>query len=217
MTKLTHKIIYCIDLSAYKSKNIDMYQFKQRATISLLIFSYAIAVFVVRNLTQFPAQFSQNQPQAVFYILYYLFSVILGTIASIFFLSLESFINLFTKYRFDLNAIFQLYHKHGFTNAFLRLQQYDAQSQLRLVHSVIFQAVLLVIMAYAGMSSNSVAGKVLIAGVALQIAYSQIRGLLYSKDLSLWFWQIGRVSRQIQLIVIALMCLFTFIGIIFLF
>jgi hypothetical protein len=194
-----------------------MYQFKQRATISLIIFSYAIAVFVVRNLSQFPAQFSQNQSQAVFYTSYYLFSVTVGTIASVFFLSLESLINIFTKNRFDLHTIFQLYRKHGFTNSFLRLQQYDAQSQLRLVHSVIFQAVLLVIMAYAGMSSNSIAGKVLIAGVALQIAYSQIRGLLYSKDLSLWFWQIGRVSRQVQLIVIALLCLFTIIGIIFLF
>ena len=194
-----------------------MYRFKQRATISLIIFSYAIAVFVVRNLSQFPAQFSQNQSQAVFYTLYYLFSVTVGTIASVFFLSLESLINLFTKNRFNLHAIFQLYRKHGFTNSFLRLQQYDAKNQLRLVHSVIFQALLLVIMAYAGMSSNSIAGKVLIAGVALQIAYSQIQGLLYSKDLSLWFWQIGRVSRQVQLIVIALLCLFTFIGIIFLF
>lgn len=194
-----------------------MYQFKQRATISLIIFSYAIAVFAVRNLSQFPDQFSQNQFQAVFYTLHYLFSVAVGTIASVFFLSLESLINLFTKKRFDIHAIFQLYRKHGFTNSFLRLQQYDAKNQLRLVHSIIFQALLLVIMAYAGMSSNSIAGKVLIAGVALQIAYSQIRGLLYSKDLSLWFWQIGRVSRQVQLTVIALLCLFTFIGIIFLF
>jgi hypothetical protein len=194
-----------------------MYQFKQRATISLLIFSYAIAVFIVRNLSQFPVQFSQNQSQVVFYILYYLFSVILGTIASILFLSLEPLIHLLIKYHFDINTVLRLYRKQGFINAFLRLQQYDAQSQMRLVHSVIFQAVLLVIMAYAATSSNSVAGKVLIAGVALQIAYAQIRELLHSKDLSLWFWQVGRVSRQIQLIAIVLMCLFTFAGIALLF